>query len=168
MEQFLNFLRLVLGTLGSPIKLMFVLVFLTGSALFLPAAWQRSIGTYDWTHSPSHLATEWIVFLFCSLYLLLSGIEIEGRHWARTRHLKNLASDEQLVLSQFYALNSCTCAFMPGDTGIHSLMKDGILEQAKDSHEFFKQKGQGAFYYSISPKTLRYLKKHPRLVTHPR
>lgn len=162
MEQLFAWAKAFIGWFGSPYKTMITCWILSGLALFLPAALQSQIGVCDWTHS--HLVIEWGMFLFCSVYLLLNGIEIVGQKAIRIRRLKNLSSDEKEILRNYVSEDISTCSFQPGDIGIHTLVQAGILEQAKDSHEFFEKKGMGFFYYSISPKVLKYLKKHWKLI----
>jgi hypothetical protein len=107
MPDVLAWLKVVFEWFKPTWKTLVVLVLLSALALFLPGRWLAAIGVAIWV--TEHRVLEWGIFGFCSLMLIVSGIESVGkpgleRYRERKRIkncLENLGMDELLILQKY-------------------------------------------------------------------
>ena len=130
------------------VDVLLVICLISGVTIFLPAAWMPSgVGVF----LSSHLVVEWFAFAGSGGLLLVRGIHVGGAKAIRAlrlrAHLRDLTADEKRILKQFADSNASTLPFLAGDTGTDSLLADGIISPAEDSHEYFKH--TGFFYYTL-------------------
>jgi len=146
MDQLIAWIKAFISWFSSPFKTMIALVFLTGIALFLPINRQSAMGISDWTGQ--HRVVEWSVFLFCSIFLVLSLAENIGTRVIVKRRLKhrlnNLAGDEKKLLSRFVDHDWTTLIAWPHEGGIGSLEMDGTIVRTESTLT------NGQHVYSIS------------------
>ena len=109
---------------------------------------------------------ELVLSLGAGALLAVRGAHVGGRTMLHSHHTKtrlhNLTSDEKLVLKRFVASNTSTVSFLAGEVGADSLLRDGILFRAEDSHEYFRE--NGFFYYTINREAFKELRAHSDLV----
>lgn len=146
---------------------MFTIFIVTGFALFLPNCWLERVHLQSFRDD--HLVWIWIAFAFSGVSFVTLPFfgpnawqkKILAR-WQTKRRLRNLATDEQVVLRQFVNENVSTHPFVTTDSAVSSLEADGILSVAQPATGITQ--GAGMFYYRIQHWMLKYLKKHPEAV----
>jgi hypothetical protein len=130
------------------VDVLLVICLISGVTIFLPAAWMPSgVGVF----LSNHLVVEWFAFAGSGGLLLVRGIHVGGAKAIQAlrlrAHLRALTADEKKILKRFADLNASTLPFLAGDTGTDSLLADGIISRAEDSHGYFQHKG--FFYYTL-------------------
>lgn len=156
--DWLSWFKTITGWFPDKYKTMFAFSFIAALLLFLP--WNDLVAMRISDFAANHREMEWLVFLFGSVLLVLSGME-NGHKFSRTRRaifarLDNLSSEErETIRALFFRVRGGIIAW-PYEGRVIHLHKDGIVWRSD-----VDKLTSGMFVYGLNPVVRTRLKKHP-------